>query len=1432
MAVGPALPSSELPTDHYHQGMVVRLRKLWLPVALLTLVIWGDVASAQFNPRGRKRPGASPPPAANPAQAPRPRKPAASPQSKDRSATKPSTTPPRSESPTSALPGATESPAAGPPTTGVSRDVLIGRYTSTVLQQPGVLFPLQRLGELYRQRDGNLEAFRADFEKRLTTSPNSLPVLLALAWIAEGEGDRVKAEQLLQQAHASSAKHAAPLLALANSREASGDKLAAADFLERALPLQTEALEREQTLRRLRGLALDLRDVPRAKKYHEQLLRLAKGSSFVRGELGKELLDRRMNQEAVTAFEEAAKAAHGDNRALAPALRDLAKAQAAVGSTDAAIKTLERALRLTAADSGTRREILDVMVAAYRAANRVPELITLLEREAHNDASRLTLLASLYEEGGRLDDALASYRRALSTSANDVDVRLKLIRLLELRGDLSSAVTEYRHLVRANPRNPEYVFQLADLHQKLGNAKAALDELNRLGERSKTDPEILAATVDFYERIGESEKALALLERLVSQSPRDYHHLIALGERYFAAGDEKRAQATWRRLLEVVPDRARAEFLLGEVYLEHDLTAEALRSLGRACELAPDNLQYRKTLALALERTGATSGKAGRASNYAEAQALWEAILTRAETPAAQREARQHITTLWSLQGSLKDRLAPLEAAFRTKPPHVPSGRMLAEVYERLGRLPNAEEVLRELTNLTPTDVATWMSLERVLVAQRKLADAAEVAKRLLQLEPKRSLEHYQRLARYAADSYRDDDAIEYAAKAVALNPDDAEGHRRLGDMYRRRQDVDQALAHYRLALTKNDRLFPVYFEMAELLLLKRQPDEADQLLRNVVRNAVEDEIIARAARQSMQLHVGSGDFSRLERELLPLSLTRANKPIYRSLLLELYGAWMLPLAQQAKSSNADVAARAKGELTAIGKRSVKPLLDALTDPKSDQQRTAIELLTHIRNPNANLPLFTFATTSSDPTLQTRAMMAIGLAGASNVVGQLEGLLFSDNRAVVDESSPTALAAAWSYCNMGSKATPDKLLLLARSDAPTARALALIALAERRDARLLDVLEDLDENSPPIIRTAAAYTLGRLRAHSPLLETSRSWAKHRNRLHQFAQSPDPLLRATALSALARFGDSEVPNLVARSLVHSDPAVRERAVRAMAVYAGHGASNKAQAMAAFPEPATDSGRLDVVRMLESLLPPPATATEAATLLPLLEHALTREARAALQRSESAVSVVTSLLVTPPTLGWLPLTARLSDVPPDVRQGALDSAKRIAEALSAEFVVHSSHPDVGVRTAAVRVLTTQTSDAARAAIQDVFTRGDEETCRAVLAALADFPNPTLLGSVVELLNSRRPWPLRQLAAVTLRRIAPQLANDSAAEARNAVTQTLRSAIRDDSNAFVREQALLAWVAWVGADAKIELTKIAQSDPEVKVRKTAEELLRGLQ
>src|SRR5262245_2793932 len=101
-------------------------------------------ACADFDPSGRsKKPPGKPPATSQPGPAaPKPQGKPAAPASEDTSEGK-----------------------AGP-----SSDALIARYTAIVLSQPSAPFPLQRLSQLYRERDGNLKNLALDFEKRASGS--------------------------------------------------------------------------------------------------------------------------------------------------------------------------------------------------------------------------------------------------------------------------------------------------------------------------------------------------------------------------------------------------------------------------------------------------------------------------------------------------------------------------------------------------------------------------------------------------------------------------------------------------------------------------------------------------------------------------------------------------------------------------------------------------------------------------------------------------------------------------------------------------------------------------------------------------------------------------------------------------------------------------------------------------------------------------------------------------------------------------------------------------------------------------------------------------------------------------------------------------------------------------------------------------------------
>jgi tetratricopeptide (TPR) repeat protein len=156
--------------------------------------------------------------------------------------------------------------------------------------------------------------------------------------------------------------------------------------------------------------------------------------------------------------------------------------------------------------------------------------------------------------------------------------------------------------------------------------------------------------------------------------------------------------------------------------------------------------------------------------------------------------------TLWGLERVLERRYLPCKggsAGHRTWKRDECSRKL------HLRKLPDAEATLRRVIGLAPGDAESYLGLERVLVQESKIAEAIGVLEKLAEVEPKRARELYQRMAQYALQIYKDDDAIKYAARAVELNPDDADGHRRLGEMYRSRQDVEHAIAEFRAAITK-----------------------------------------------------------------------------------------------------------------------------------------------------------------------------------------------------------------------------------------------------------------------------------------------------------------------------------------------------------------------------------------------------------------------------------------------------------------------------------------------------------------------------------------------------------------------------------------------------------------------------------------------------
>ncbi len=1015
-----------------------------------------------------------------------------------------------------------------------SPQVLIDRYTKIVLSQPGSVFPLQRLAQLYREKDGNLKGLIADFEKRAAATGNDqYASVVTLAGIYKIEGRIDDAVKTYEQGIALKPNDPSAILALAHAYQDRGDAINARTRFAQALPLQTVTTDKEQTLRTLMSLALDAKDWAGARGYHEQLVKLEPTSLFVKGELGRELFSRGEYEKSEAEFKELVTAATGDNRALAPALKDLGKAQAKAHKNQDALATLKKALAVAGQEAAVRAEIYETITEIYRADQQLPILIKQIEDEHPGDFARLRLLGSLYEETGDANNAIATYRKALAIQPRDIDLRLKMVRLLQSQGELDKAIAEYEGLIRAAPNNPQFVFEECEALLQRGDRERALRLLTELEARAAGDEESLSRLADFYGRIGEADKSMRVLTRLTQIGSSDPSHLVDLGDHYFQEGNTALAITTWKRILSTITPRSRALAALADVYLEHDMTDDALAAIREAVSLEPQNINFKKQLASALERKQDRAG----------ARQVWQELSEKARQTGDKllaRETRTHIVTLLSIEHLLEGQIPIWQAQFAARQPDIEAGRTLAEAQIHQRKLADAETTLRRVIDLAPGDTDTYLALERVLVQGNKLPDAIAVLEKLLAVDPKLARGIYQRMSTYALQLHRDDDAIKYASRAVELNPDDAEGHRHLGEMYRQRQDTEHAITEFRAAIAKNDRLFVVYFDLADLLLSKGLADEADRLYRRIIRGAPDEEYVAHAARLSKQINLGRGTLESLEQDLLPLAIGNPQRSIYRRTLVEIYGDLTFSLMQRVRHGEGKDADEARAQLAKIGARAVKPLLDALADGDTMQQRIAIDVLSYVQNKNAGPSLFAFATGQAELPLRVRAMIACGALRDPGMLPKFQSLLVPKTGAA-DEAMPAdavAVAAAWGVARVNDRRAIPMLQTLAKKGTPEMRAVAMLGLAQLKDrsstAQVAAVAKAPDSGT--IARAAAAYALGELGAEGEAPT-----------LLALAQGNDALPRELALVSLARMGANK----------NGEPPGGKAAIAAMsdAVFAG-------------------------------------------------------------------------------------------------------------------------------------------------------------------------------------------------------------------------------------------------------------------------------------
>jgi spermidine synthase len=202
-----------------------------------------------------------------------------------------------------------------------------------------------------------------------------------------------------------------------------------------------------------------------------------------------------------------------------------------------------------------------------------------------NDIDSHRKLGAIYQEMGKVNDAISAYREVKRLDPNDLQARLSLGVLYEERGELDRAIREYKEASKLAPGMPLVHGSLATLYQRKGELDRAIEEIKRVLEK---EPDLALAHSmlgSLYMEKGQEGKAISELKRALELDPNLLAPRVNLASIYSGRGMLNEAEKVLREALKVNPNVYEVRLGLARVLLEKGEFQEALDQAKMALSL-------------------------------------------------------------------------------------------------------------------------------------------------------------------------------------------------------------------------------------------------------------------------------------------------------------------------------------------------------------------------------------------------------------------------------------------------------------------------------------------------------------------------------------------------------------------------------------------------------------------------------------------------------------------------------------------------------------------------------------------------------------------------------------------------------------------------------------------------------------------------------
>ncbi|MDF0675133.1 MAG: tetratricopeptide repeat protein [Nitrospira sp.] len=447
--------------------------------------------------------------------------------------------------------------------------------------------------------------------------------------------------------------------------------------------------------------------------------------------------------------------------------------------------TLRRALDAHPRDLDLLNNLNAVLTRANDIVGAEAVIRRMIDAEPEFFDHRLRLVR-FYVQQAAYDKAEEILRNAVALDPNSEQRRLALADFFLSRKDVPSAERVLLDATAQLPYSSQLQFGLAAFYRKTGQDTKARERYAALVQEYKDKPVGLEAKVKLAEmdfQSGKQIEAERQVQEVLRDNPRSSDGLTLLGRLELARRNGKDAVQAFRTVLHDQPGSATVHYLLGQAYQLTGETSLAKESFERAVALYPDQVDAKRSLAV-------LESKIGR---YQQARARLDDLL-------------------------------------KQRPNDIAALDMLMTLDLVMKNWSGAEQTLRRIHHVAGESHMALMAEGRLYEAQRRLNDAMNAYERATALVPNEP----EPLLSLVKLEVAHDHKVRAQARLetlLAARPDHPFGHGLLAEVLSVSGAHEAAELHYREAARLNPKWMAPWLNWATLLLSRKKPDMAVQVL-------------------------------------------------------------------------------------------------------------------------------------------------------------------------------------------------------------------------------------------------------------------------------------------------------------------------------------------------------------------------------------------------------------------------------------------------------------------------------------------------------------------------------------------------------------------------------------------------------------------------